>query len=149
MAASGVALSGFSSLTRRLGAMSVALEKSGNDERWVGTVIWYAHFSEFGTDRGVQPYSWFRQAVGSATSKSYVSGSMKRDFEAVMIAPSAALLDPLAATVVANAKKNLKAAGLVDSGDLIRSIAVGKTVAELKRNSKAEAKPFQGLEGLL
>jgi len=149
VAASGVALSGFTKFSGRLAAMGTALEKSGDEHRWVGTWIFYSIFLEFGTDRGIRPYSWFRQAVGSASSKSGVFGSKKLDFEAFALAPSAALLDPLAAIVVENAKANLSRFGLVDSGDLIRSIAVGKTVRELVRNSRSGTKPFQGLEGFV
>jgi hypothetical protein len=137
MAAGGVALSGFSSTITRLGVMGRALEQSGKEERWVGTAVWYALFSEFGTERGVRPYSWFRQAVGSAASKSGVFGSKRLDFEAFVSAPSAALLDPIADIVVANAKQNIQRFGLIDSGDLYRSIAKGKTVPEMVKNSKA------------
>jgi hypothetical protein len=137
MAAGGVALAGWGSAITRLNAMSVALEKAGDDERWVGTHLWYAIFPEFGTDRGVRPYGWFRLAVGTAASKSGVFGSKALDFEAFALAPSAALLDPLAEIVVANAKANLQRFGLWESGDLYRSIAAGKTMREMVKNSKA------------
>lgn len=151
--ASGITTSGFRRFARRLDATAAAMAAAPN-ERWVGTAVWYAHFSEFGTSREPER-RWMRDGLREAASDWNAGSLIRRKFKrgertrshkrratlvSALWSPDEDALEPLAQAAAENARRNIVRSGLRDSGDLERSVAVGVTIEDLVRESSSRVR---------
>lgn len=136
---------GLGRLFDALTSMIEAAEREG--DWWVGTVVRYSSFIEFGTSKmRARPYfqpSILRVARRLDFAKARTIGDRKRgrSMWAVMVDPDAEtdsdspLAERLALELEREVKETIKEKGLIDTGHLRASIVAAPTLPRMKRES--------------
>lgn len=131
-----IQLSGFSRLMSAFQAAQEWADRQG-DHWWVGTVVHYAPYLEFGTSR-IRARRYFRNAV-KRTARRTASARIQRALGKDVGLPgpdSPDLTKVLAFALEEEVRDEIRRQGLIDTGNLRGSFAAGPTLSEEKSKSR-------------
>lgn len=113
---------------------------SGSSEWWVGTVVEYAAFTEFGV-RGRPGRPWFRTAIKQTAAMTGVRNTAlsPEKMWAALVTPELAGRDfagTVAFQLLRNAKRQIRIMHVIDSGNLRGSVTIGESRGKMRARSR-------------
>ena len=140
MAFAFMTTTGLALVTAELASYKKGANISGSSEWWVGTVVPYAPFTEFGT-RSMPARPWFRTAIKQTAAMTGVRNTALSPDKmwAALVTPELAGRDyagQVAFQLLRNAKKQIRILHVIDSGNLRGSIAIGESRGKMRARSR-------------
>lgn len=111
-------------------------KKAGQTTWWVGTVVYYGPYLEFGTENFQNKPHW-RPAIQELAAELGLDGKTSEEAIQTLMVPDGNLVRVIAIALEAKVKEWIRRQNLIDTGNYRGSVTSGPTVSAMKAASMA------------